>query len=130
MARKRWRLQWHPLRCWSDTWWLARINDIITKTDESKKSLEIFTKSYKTLANSEISREEEKEYRSYVENAKDAYYENKEIEYILTTYKLLIGKESDYNNLIVKRDKINNILSERIKHKKWRHTWKYLWIIR
>ena len=94
------------------------LSDINSKTEESKKSLEIFTKSFKTLANSVIRTEEEREYKSYVESAKDAYYENKEKEYILTTYKLLMKKESNYNSLIIKRDNINSILSERLRLRK------------
>ena len=88
--------------------------EIKEQVNESKKSLEIFNKSFNTLEMSGISKEEEQEYSSYVESAKDNYYRNKENEYILTIYKLLHNNEIEYNNLILKRDKINNLLHERL----------------
>lgn len=81
---------------------------------ESKKSLDIFSKSFATLSSSGISYEEETEYRSYVENAKEVYYKNKEQEYLLKIYSELLTKETDYNIILEKRQRINNILCERL----------------
>ena len=90
------------------------INNIIFSVEESKKSLDIFSKSYNTLKGSGISFEEENEYKSYVDNAKEVYYDNKEQEYLLRIYKLLFTKEIEYNQLILKREAINEMLYQRM----------------
>ena len=92
--------------------------DVNVKVTESKKSLDIFNKSFSTLEEAGISYEEEQEYSSYVEGAKDSYYKNKEQEYLLTIYKLLISNESEYNKILYKRDTIHNILYERLNLRK------------
>lgn len=92
----------------------AKINGIISSTEESKKSLDIFLKSYMTLKGSGISPEEEIEYKSYVDNAKEIYYANKEQEYLLKIYKLLLTKETEYSQIMLKRESINEILCERM----------------
>lgn len=91
----------------------AELNNIISNTEESKKSLDIFLKSYTTLKESGINYEEEMEYKSYVDNAKDIYYGNKEQEYLFKIYKLLLIKEKEYSRLIEKRQLINDVLNER-----------------
>lgn len=95
-----------------------KLNEIIAKTEESKKSLDIFTKSFTTLSGSGISYEEEQEYASYVENAKEVYYANKEQEFLLKIYKSLYSKEQEYNQVLLKRETINNILYERMELRK------------
>lgn len=92
----------------------AKINAVISNVEDSKKSLDIFEKSYNTLKGSGISYEEEVEYKSYVTNAKEIYYGNKEQEYLLRIYKLLFSKEIEYSTIIVKRDTLNEILNERL----------------
>lgn len=89
------------------------LNNIILNAEESKKSLDIFMNSYTTLKESGINYEEEIEYKSYVDNAKELYYSNKEQEYLLKIYKLLLNKEKEYSGLIQKRQLINDILTER-----------------
>lgn len=91
-----------------------KLNDAIAQVEESKKSLDIFTKSFTTLRGSGISPDEEEEYRSYVYNAREVYYANKEQEYLLKIYKLLLKKETEYSQILVKRDLINDIIYERI----------------
>ena len=91
----------------------AKLNEVISSVIESKKSLDIFNKSYTTLKGSGISREEEAEYKTYVDNAKELYYSNKEEEYLLRLYQLLFVKENEYNQLTLKRCNINDILNER-----------------
>ena len=85
---------------------------------DSKKSLEIFNKSFKTLNQAGINGEEEKEYLSYVNGAKEAYYNNKEQEYLLRLYIILNSTESEYSKILVKRDSINDIIYERIELRK------------
>ena len=90
------------------------LDEVIAKALESKKSLDIFAKSFSTLLNSGINPQEEEEYRSYVTDAQKVYYDNKEKEYLFKVYQYLINKESEYNNLLVKRDCINDLLYERL----------------
>ena len=92
--------------------------DVSLRASDSKKSLDIFEKSFSTLENAGISYDEEQEYSSYVSDARDIYYKNKEQEYLLTIYKLLIGSESEYSKIIYKRNAINDILYERINLRK------------
>jgi len=92
----------------------SKLNGIIDSVQESKKSLDIFNKSFTTLRGSGISYAEEEEYLSYVNNAKDIFYANKEQEYLLRIYKFLLTKESEYNSILMKREAINDILNERI----------------
>lgn len=91
-----------------------KVDEVSSLAEESKKSLDIFNKSFSTLTGSGISYEEEEEYKSYVENAKTAYYENKEQEYILRIYQCLLKNETEYNKILEKREIINQLLYERI----------------
>lgn len=95
-----------------------KLNETIYKVEDSKKSLDIFKKSFATLSNSGISEEEEKEYLSYVEGAEEAFYANKEAEYLLRIYNLLREKNSEYSKLLIKREELNDILFERINLRK------------
>ncbi len=91
-----------------------KLNKVMSAVEETKKSLDIFMKSFSTLSKSGISVEEEEEYRSYVTNAQDVYYVNKEQEYFIRLYQYFIHKESDYASLLIKRDCINDLLCERM----------------
>lgn len=95
-----------------------KLNEVVYNVEDSKKSLDIFTKSFTTLSGSGISQEEEQEYFSYVENAKCAYYTYKEQEYVFRIYKLLLSKYTDYSQILYKREEINDILYERLKLRK------------
>ena len=90
------------------------LSNVVNEVNDSKKSLDIFTKSFMTLSGSGISLEEEEEYHSYVINAQDVYYFHKEQEYFIRLYQFLMRKESDYNAILVKRDSINDLLYERL----------------
>ncbi len=92
----------------------SKLNEIISVTSESKKSLDIFNKSFATLSQAGISGDEKNEYLSYVNSAKDVYYENKEQEYLLRLYSLLCTNESEYDSIVVKRNTINDLVTERI----------------
>ena len=92
--------------------------DINVRVNDSKKSLDIFEKSFSTLKNAGISHEDEQEYSSYVEGARDSYYREKEQQYLLTIYSLIKESETKYDRLINKRDHINNILYERLSLRK------------
>ncbi len=91
-----------------------KLSSVLAVVEDSKKSLDIFNRSFATLSGSGISYEEEQEYKSYVENAKDAYYANKEQEYLLRLYVYLLKIETTYSSILEKRENINDILQERI----------------
>lgn len=90
---------------------LANITNLV---EDSEKSLEIFDKSFATLNQVGISEEEKMEYASYVDSAKEAYYSNKEQEYLLRLYILFNTSETDYNKILFKRDSINDIIYDRM----------------
>lgn len=91
-----------------------KVEEISLSVEESKKSLDIFTKSFATLTGSGISYEEEEEYKSYVENAREVYYMNKEQEYILKIYQYLLKSQIEYSTILEKREAINQLLYERM----------------
>ena len=95
-----------------------KVEEVSSLTEESKKSLDIFNKSFSTLTGSGISYEEEEEYKSYVENAKEVYYMNKEQEYILKIYQYLLRSQIEYNTILEKREAINQLLYERVELRK------------
>ena len=95
-----------------------KLSDVTKEVEDSKKSLDIFNNSYTTLSTAGISEEEKREYQSYVESAKEVYYSNKEMEYLLKLFIIFNTTESDYNNILLKRNNINEIISERLNLRK------------
>ena len=95
-----------------------KLSDVTKEVEDSKKSLDIFNNSYTTLSTAGISEEEKREYQSYVESAKEVYYSNKEKEYLLKLFIIFNTTESDYNNILLKRNNINEIISERLNLRK------------
>ncbi len=95
-----------------------KLSDIKALVEDSKKSLDIFNKSFATLNEAGISGEEREEYQSYVNSAREAYYKNKEIEFLLYLYIIINRKENEYNKILAKRDSINDIVYERSKIRK------------
>ena len=96
----------------------SELEEVKSHADESKKSLDIFKKSFETLKNAGISYEEESEYKSYVNSARDIYYDYKETEYLLELYRLLLTNETEYINIYNKREYINSILNDRLETRK------------
>ena len=94
------------------------IDDELVKIEgslnEKNDVMSTFISSYEALRNAGISGSEREEYLSYVNDSKMDYYNELEKKYILSIYKLVLDKESDYNKLFEKREKINNILKERL----------------
>lgn len=95
-----------------------KLNEIVSVTEDSKKSLDIFNKSFSTLNQAGISGEERNEYLSYVNGAKEVFYANKEKEYLLRIYALLSNKVSEYTEIFSKRESLNNLIVERINLRK------------
>ena len=96
----------------------SKLSEVSILTDESKKSLDIFNKSFATLDQVGISDNERDEYLSYVDGAKEAYYSNKENEYLLKIYVMLNEFESEYSKILFKRNSLNDIIYERINLRK------------
>jgi hypothetical protein len=95
-----------------------KLSNIISEVEDSKKSLDIFNTSFTTLNQAGISEEEKQEYQSYVNNAKEVYYNNKELEYLFKLYILFNRKEAEYSNIITKRESINEIIYDRMELRK------------
>jgi len=81
---------------------------------ETKEQKDTFLTAFNNLKLSGISGDLELEYASYVENSKRNYYYVKEKEIILKLYKLLEEKEAEYSNLFAKREKVKELLNERM----------------
>ena len=92
----------------------AKLNDIINLVQDSKKSLDIFDKSFNTLNSAGISGVEREEYLSYVNSAREAYYKDKEEEYLLRLYIYFNTTENEYSKILAKREAINYIIYERM----------------
>lgn len=96
----------------------SKLNEVISLVLDSKKSLDIFDKSFATLNQAGISEAEEEEYLSYVNGAKEAYYNNKEEEYLFRIYILLNSFETEYSKILFKRNSLNDIIYDRINLRK------------
>ncbi|MBR3162371.1 MAG: hypothetical protein IKF19_06550 [Bacilli bacterium] len=95
-----------------------KLSDIKESVEDSKKSLDIFNRSFSTLNDAGISGEEREEYKSYVNNAKEIYYNNKELEYLIRLYIIINKKETEYTQILSKRDSINEVTYERLSLRK------------
>ena len=73
-----------------------------------------FISSYEALKDAGISGAEREEYLSYVGDAKNDYYNELEKKYLLSIYKLVLDKQTNYDMLYQKRENINNLLSKRL----------------
>ncbi|MBQ9853675.1 MAG: hypothetical protein IJO57_01420 [Bacilli bacterium] len=72
-----------------------------------------FISSYEALVSAGISGNEREEYSSYVSDSRLDYYSDLEKKFLLEIYKLVLDKETDYNKLCNKREKIDFFLKER-----------------
>lgn len=72
-----------------------------------------FISSYDALVNAGISGAEREEYSSYVKDSRLDYYSDLEKKFLLEIYKLVLDKETDYNRLCSKREKIEFLLKNR-----------------
>ncbi len=91
----------------------AELESINPSIVESKKTLNIFDKSFRSLKKAGIAGKEEKEYYSYVTNARLDYYSKMEKYYFLTLYRFIFVINSDFESIFKKRSKIKEILSDR-----------------
>ena len=92
-------------------------NEIVNIDNNLKDKYEVmntFISSYNALKDAGISGAEREEYLSYVNDSKKDYYCELEKKYILSIYKLVLDKESNYDALYNKRECINNILIDRL----------------
>ncbi len=101
---------------------ITTINDDLEELEkvikENQQSLNIFTKSYETLRNSGISSQQEVEYAKYVREAKEIYYTNREQEYMLKLYQLILDIAVSFDTLYEKRRQINQLLEDRLNLRK------------
>ena len=96
-------------------------SELIKIESSLKDKLEVmntFISSYEALRDAGISGAEREEYLSYVSDAKRDYYNELEKKYILNIYKLVLDKQNNYDMLYQKREKIANLLDERITNRR------------
>lgn len=79
------------------------------KVRENEETLEVTLDSVKSLINSGTS----DDYTSYIEDAEKSFYIWKNREIILRIYELAISFEDDFEQLCIKREKINDLLEDR-----------------
>ena len=93
------------------------LDNEINKLDSSiKEKLDImntFISSYQALINAGISGAEREEYLSYVKDSQLEYYNDLDKKYILSIYKLVLDKQSNYDTLYEKRSNLDNLLKDR-----------------
>ena len=92
----------------------AELVKVSVSLNDKLEVMNTFISSYDALKNAGISGAEREEYLSYVSDAKKDYYVELEKMYMLNIYKLVLDKENDYDALYQKRDKIANLLKERL----------------
>ena len=90
------------------------LEDLDISCKDKKVTFDTFVASYDALNNSGISEGEKNEYRSYVEYAKLDYYNDVEKAYVLKLYKLVLDKKTEYEDIFNKREKITDLLNERL----------------
>lgn len=77
-----------------------------------------FISSYEALVSAGISGNEREEYSSYVTDSRLDYYSDLEKKFLLEIYKLVLDKETDYNKLCNKREKIDFFLRQREEYRR------------
>lgn len=87
---------------------------IESSLNDKKEVMNTFISSYEALNNAGISGAEREEYLSYVNDARNDYYQELEKKYILNIYKLVLDKKNNYDELYQKRENIDNILNDRL----------------
>lgn len=89
------------------------LEKIKASVEEAKKTLNTFESAFNNLKKSGIAFDSELEYSSYVDEAKKAYYQIKEKEFLCKIYKNMIESKNIYVELSEKRKKLDAILEER-----------------
>ncbi len=90
---------------------LEKLRDEIRhKRDE----LDNFYMAYESLLNQELPDSKINEYKSYVKEARMDYYTSKEKEYVYKLYELISSIETEYSDVVSKREKISRIFDDRL----------------
>ncbi len=90
---------------------LEKLRDEIRhKRDE----LDNFYMAYESLENQELPDSKINEYKSYVKEARMDYYTSREKEYVYKLYELISSIETEYSDVVSKREKISRIFDDRL----------------
>lgn len=87
----------------------SELDNIRINVSEAKETLDITKESVGSLITNGL----EDDYASYVEEAEKNYYNYKNKELILNIYKLVINFEDDFKLICSKRERINDLISEK-----------------
>lgn len=90
---------------------LEKVRDEIGhKRDE----LDNFYMAYESLLNQNLPDSKINEYRSYVKEARMDYYTSREKEYVYELYELISSIETEYSDVVSKRERISRIFDDRL----------------
>lgn len=90
---------------------LEKVRDEIGhKRDE----LDNFYMAYESLLNQNLPDSKINEYKSYVKEARMDYYTSREKEYVYELYELISSIETEYSDVVSKRERINRIFDDRL----------------
>ena len=93
----------------------SELTKIGSNLNDKKDVMNTFISSYDALKGAGISGSEREEYLSYVNNAKEDYYNELDKKYMLNIYKLVLDKKNEYDSLLQKRLHIDEIIKDRIR---------------
>lgn len=79
-----------------------------------REELDNFYMAYESLLNQELPDSKINEYKSYVKEARMDYYTSREKEYVYRLYELISSIESEYSDVVSKREKISRIFDDRL----------------
>lgn len=79
-----------------------------------REELDNFYMAYESLLNQELPDSKINEYKSYVKEARMDYYTSKEKEYVYKLYELISSIETEYSDVVSKREKISRIFDDRL----------------
>lgn len=90
---------------------LEKVRDEIgRKRDE----LDNFYMAYESLLNQNLPDSKINEYKSYVKEARMDYYTSREKEYVYELYELISSIETEYSDVVSKRERISRIFDDRL----------------
>ncbi len=90
---------------------LEKVRDEI---GHKKDELDNFYMAYESLLNQNLPDSKINEYKSYVKEARMDYYTSREKEYVYELYELISSIETEYSDVVSKRERISRIFDDRL----------------
>ncbi len=90
---------------------LEKVRDEI---GHKREELDNFYMAYESLLNQNLPDSKINEYKSYVKEARMDYYTSREKEYVYELYELISSIETEYSDVVSKRERISRIFDDRL----------------